>query len=131
MIGPEVARRLDNERIIWMTTVTSHGQPQSAPVWYVRHGEEIRVWSLDGDRVANLEDNPRVSLHLNDNGRGDDVVVIEGRAEIDHAMGPASEDPAYVARYQSFVDQYGWTWGWFDANYPIPLRISPSRMRAW
>lgn len=131
MVSPEISRRLEDERIIWMTTVTSEGQPQSAPVWYVWNGEEVRVWSLDGHRVANLEANPQVNLHLNDDGRGDNVVILEGTATIDHGIGPASSDPAYVSRYQSFVDGYGWTWGWFDANYPVPLRISLSRVRAW
>jgi PPOX class probable F420-dependent enzyme len=131
MIGPDASTRLAAERIIWMTTVTTAGQPQAAPVWYVWDGAEFRVWSLDGFRVANLETNSQVSLHLNDNGRGDDVVIIEGEATIDHSMGPASANPTYVERYQPFVDEYGWTWGWFDANYPVPIRIRPTRVRSW
>jgi PPOX class probable F420-dependent enzyme len=131
MITPDIAQRLDDERIIWMTTVKPDGQPQSAPVWFVRHDDEIRVWSLDGYRVANLEHNPKVSLHLNDNGRGGEVVIIEADATIEHDLGPSSQDRAYVERYQHFMDENGWTWGWFDANYPVPIRIQPTRIRAW
>lgn len=131
MINPKVAQRLDEERIIWMTTVTPDGQPQSAPVWYVRHEGEIRIWSIDGQRVANLEHNPKVSLHLNDDGRGFNIVIIEGEATIDRSIGPSSRDPAYVERYQSFIDGYGWTWSWFDENYPVPVRIQPTKIRAW
>ncbi|MDP3983866.1 MAG: pyridoxamine 5'-phosphate oxidase family protein [Acidimicrobiia bacterium] len=131
MITPEIADRLDRERIIWMTTVRADGQPQSAPVWYVWNGEEIRVWSLDGLRIVNLATNSKVNLHLNDNGRGEEVVTIEGEATIDRSAGPASEEPLYVERYQPFVVEYGWTWGWYDANYPVPIRVTPSRVRSW
>ena len=131
MITPEMAKRLDDERIIWMTTVRADGQPQSAPVWYVRHDDEIRVWSLDGYRVANIEQNPLVNLHLNDNGRGEQVLIIEGEASIDQPIGPSSQDPLYVERYQAWLDEYGWTWGWFDNNYPVPVRIRPTKVRAW
>lgn len=131
MITPDIAQRLDEERILWMTTVRSDGQPQSAPVWYVRHGDEIRMWSLDGYRVANVELNPRVNLHLNDNGRGEKVVIIEGQAMIDRSIGQGSEDPRYVERYQASVDEFEWTWGWFDNHYPLPVRIRPTRVRRW
>jgi PPOX class probable F420-dependent enzyme len=131
MITPQVAARLEEERIIWMTTVRSDGQPQSAPVWYVLKGGEIRVWSLDGVRVANLGTNRNVNLHLNSDEHGDSVVIIEGEATIDHSIGPASADQPYVVRYQSFVDGYGWTWDWFDAHYPVPIRVRPTKERSW
>jgi PPOX class probable F420-dependent enzyme len=31
----EAARRLREEPIIWLTTVTGAGQPQSTPVWFL------------------------------------------------------------------------------------------------
>jgi hypothetical protein len=32
--GARVARRLQEERIIWLTTVRSNGTPQRSPVWF-------------------------------------------------------------------------------------------------
>lgn len=129
MIDEKVASRLDENRIIWMTTVRPDGQPQSAPVWYVWNGDEVRIWSLDGIRVANLAKNRKVNLHLNSDERGNDIVIIEGEAVVDSSIGPASADRRYVERYQSFIDEYGWTWGWFDNKYSVPVRISPTKVR--
>jgi len=129
MIDEQVARRLDKALIIWITTVRADGQPQSAPVWYVREGDEIRIWSLDGARVKNIQQNPKVSLHLNDNGRGDDVVTMEGEATIDRSAAPGSANREFAKRYQPLLDSYKQTWDWFDRDYPVPLRIKPTRIR--
>lgn len=131
MINEEVARRLDKDRIIWLTTVRADGQPQSAPVWYLQEGEEILVWSFDGARITNLQQNAKVTLHLNDNGRGDDIVIIEAEASIDPALGPGSANPDFARRYQRLLDSFNRNWEWFDRDYPVPLRIRPTRIRAW
>ena len=36
-------------------------------------------------RNENLRTNPRVSIHLNDDGRGNDIVFVEGEARVDEA----------------------------------------------
>ena len=94
-------------------------------------GDEFRIWSLDGVRVTNLGANRKVNLHLNSDDRGNNVVIIEGEATIDHSIGPASADRLYVERYQSIVDEYQWTWDWFDAHYPVPIRVRPTKVRSW
>lgn len=131
MITKQVAERLDQELIIWITAVRADGQPQSAPVWFVREGDEIRIWSMEGQRITNLSQNPKVSLHVNDDGRGDNIVIIEAEAAIDRAAGPGSANPEFARRYQPVLDSYEQTWEWFDRGYPIPLRIRPTRIRAW
>ncbi|MEX0700290.1 MAG: pyridoxamine 5'-phosphate oxidase family protein [Acidimicrobiia bacterium] len=131
MISDNVAKRLDKDLIIWITTVRADGQPQSAPVWYVRDGDDIRIWSMDGQRITNLRHNTRVSLHLNDDGRGDNIVIIEAEASIDQSAGPGSAHPEFARRYQPVLDSYQRTWDWFDRDYPVPLRIRPTRIRAW
>ena len=131
MIDEEVARRLDEELIVWITTVRADGQPQSAPVWFVREGEEIRIWSMEGQRITNLSKNPKVSLHLNDDGRGDNIVIIEAEATLDRLAGPGSAHTEFARRYQPVLDSYKQMWDWFDRGYPVPLRIKPARIRAW
>jgi PPOX class probable F420-dependent enzyme len=131
VIDEGVARRLDQELIIWFTSVRADGQPQSAPVWFVREGEELRIWSMEGQRITNLRQNPKVSLHLNDDGRGDNIVIIEAEATIDRSAGPGSAHPEFARRYQPVIDSYQQTWDWFDRGYPVPLRVKPNRIRAW
>ena len=80
--------RLDLESIGWMTTVSPKGTPMASPVWFLFDGETILVYSLEGTpRTANIAANRRVSFHLDGNGLGGDVIVIEGNAVID-------DDPA-------------------------------------
>lgn len=132
MFDSATLRRLDDERIIWLTTVSENGTPQASPVWYWFDGEVFWVYSLDpSPRLDNIAANPNVALNLDGNGRGGDIVTIEGRAQIDRAAPSAAEVDAYVARYGNRMDR-----GWggpeqFAAKYPAPIRITPTRVRAW
>ena len=70
----------------WLTTVTPDGQPQTFPIWFLWADGEILVYSdRRAKRNANIRNNPRVALHLDDDGRGDDIVIVEGEARIDEA----------------------------------------------
>jgi len=129
MLTPAHKKRLDRELILWLTTVRKDGQPQTLPVWFLVADDQILVWSLDGQRVANLVDNQRVSAHVNDNGRGGEVLSIEGIAAVDSGRGQAVEHPGYVARYQPFMDAYDWTWDWFGGRYKVPIVITPTKVR--
>jgi len=126
------ARRLAEEPIIWLTTVGPKGQPQPSPVWFVFEDEEFLVYSLAGTaRIGNIEANPLVSLNLDGNGRGGDIVVIEGEARIETFAPPSSEVPAYQDKYAALIERNGWTPQSFAADYPIPIRIRPTRFRIW
>src|SRR4029450_13438017 len=86
--------RLRREVIVWLTTVRGDGQPQSSPVWFLWDGRTTLIHSLPGSqKVPNIRRNPRVSLHLNDDGAGGDVVSIEGTATIAEGEPPLTEVP--------------------------------------
>ena len=36
---------------------------------------------------------------------------------------------AYLAKYEPHILAYGWTADWFAAEYPVALRITPTRWR--
>jgi PPOX class probable F420-dependent enzyme len=129
---PAAADRLDSEPIIWLTTVRANGQPQTSPVWFLRRGNELLMYSLpDTARVGNIVTNPKVALNLDGNGQGGAIVTIEGTARIDHTVAPASEMPEYVTKYRAFMDRNGWTPEVFAARYSTPLVVTMSRGRAW
>jgi PPOX class probable F420-dependent enzyme len=125
-------QRLGSEPIVWLTTVSPSGQPQSTPVWFLwADGEFLIYGAAKGPKNASIEANPQVSLHLEGNGQGSDNVIFEGQARID-PDGPRAEDvPGYLAKYQPFIDRYGWTAAGFSDDYPHVIRISPSRARIW
>ena len=131
-IPPNVEQRLREEPIMWMTTVTPGGLPQTSPIWFWWDGTEILMFSRDDTaRIRNVPANPQVSLNLEGDGRGGAIVVIEGTARIDRDHPPAKALPDYIEKYQGFLDDYEWTPESFSADYPVPILIRPDRLRAW
>jgi PPOX class probable F420-dependent enzyme len=130
--GARAIARLTDEKIIWLTTVRANGQPQTSPVWFLYEDGEFLIYSLPGTaRTANLDANPRVSLNLDGNGEGGDIVAIEGTARVDTDAPPSSEVAAYQEKYASMIARNGWTPESFAADYPHAIRITPVRSRAW
>jgi PPOX class probable F420-dependent enzyme len=134
---PAGARALERlrdprEMTIWLTTVTPDGQPQSMPVWFLWREDEILVY---GDhkarRNANLEANPKVNLHLRENDGGGDVVVIDGTARIDPDHPQPGDNPAYLAKYGAIIDRYYGGPAGFGQTYSMPIRITPTKGRAF
>jgi PPOX class probable F420-dependent enzyme len=130
--GAAAARRLADEMIIWLTTVRPDGQPQTSPVWFLYDDGEFLVYSLAGTaRTRNLARSPRVSLNLDGNGTGGDIVTIEGEAHIDEEAPPSTDVPAYQEKYREYIRNNGWTPESFAADYPVALRIRATRARVW
>jgi PPOX class probable F420-dependent enzyme len=124
--------RLDAEPIIWLTTVRPNGQPQTSPVWFLRRDNELLIYSLPNTaRVSNIQANPRVALNLDGNGEGGAIVTLEGVAEIDASVLPASAIPEYVSKYEAFMARNGWTPEVFANRYSTPIRVTLTRGRAW
>jgi PPOX class probable F420-dependent enzyme len=124
--------RLRSEPIIWLTTVTTGGQPQSTPVWFLwRDGTFLIYSAARGPKNASITANPHVSLHLEGNGRGGANVIFEGDAWIDPDGPSADAVPEYVEKYRPFIDAYGWTPQSFAGDYPHVLRVTPTRARIW
>lgn len=129
--GAHANQRLASDRIGWLTTVAGDGTPQTSPVWFLWDGEEILVYSLDSPRARNVAETDRVSLHLDGNGLGGDIVIVEGTAHIDVSTPSAAQNPAYLAKYKTVMDDYGWTPEWFADRYSVPIRVTPTRFRYW
>ena len=131
-LNPQAEQRLHDELIIWLTTVSPAGQPQTSAVWFLWDGEEILMYSLAGTpRTRNIEANPRVALNLDGDGQGGSVVSIEGRARLDPEAPPSTEVAAYAAKYRAKIAGHGWTPESFAVDYPIPIRITPTKARSW
>ena len=124
--------RLRTDMIGWLTTVTADGQPQTFPIWFLWEDGEALVYSdRRAKRNANIAANPRVSLHLGDNGRGGDIVIVEGEARIDAATPPVTEHAAYLAKYGAWITEYLTSAEEMATIYNVPLRIRPTRGRAF
>jgi PPOX class probable F420-dependent enzyme len=129
--GARVARRLTDELIGWLVTVNGRGAPQPSPVWFLWDDGSILLYSQpDTAKLRNIAANPRVALHLNDDGRGSDVVIISGRVEGSDDP-PAHEVQAYVDKYAGLIQGNGWTPESFAADYSVPLRVRATGLRGF
>lgn len=128
--GRTAAHRLETELIIWLTTVSPTGQPQSSPVWFLWEDGEFVVYSLaETPRIRNIRANPRVAVNLNSDATAADVVTVEGEARIDPDAPLPSGVPAMIAKYRHLIEEYGWTVDHYAADYPTAIRIRPTRFR--
>jgi PPOX class probable F420-dependent enzyme len=124
--------RLATDMIGWLTTVTPDGQPQTFPIWFLWEGGEALIFSdRRARRIVNIAHNPRVTLHLNANGRGGDVVVIEGEARVDDATPTVPEHRTYLAKYGDWIVSGYTSAEEFATIYNVPIRVRPTRGRAF
>ncbi|MGO8951691.1 MAG: TIGR03667 family PPOX class F420-dependent oxidoreductase [Ktedonobacterales bacterium] len=130
--GERVARRLREERIVWLTTTSADGTPQPNPVWFFwdEQNQSILIYSLpDAARLAHIERNPRVSLNFDGNGQGGNIIVITGEARLAPAEPPADHHNDYTEKYRDLIAHEFGTPANFAAKYSVALRITPSKVR--
>ncbi len=128
--GQRVLGRLADEMVVWLTTATPDGRLQSSAVWFLWAAGEFLLFSRAGaPRARNIAANANVSVHLNSDRLGDDIVTFEGLARLEPGTGPASANPAYVAKYGELIRRNGWTPETFSGDYPDPILIRPTRLR--
>ena len=131
--GQRAARRLREEIIGWLTTVTPAGQPQPVPVWFVWDGDRsILLYSQPGKRkLLNMDANPRVSLNLDSDRLEADIVVVWGEMRVSEDP-PANEVPEYVEKYRGRIEALRWkTPDVYAGDFSVPLRLEISRIHGW
>jgi PPOX class probable F420-dependent enzyme len=122
--GARVARRLREETVVWLTTVTPSGAPLPRPVGFLWDGgQDVSVYSQPGVRIRNIGRNPKVTLSFGGEGRGGDIVVLSGRAEVDTSSPSAAENAAWVAKYAVEWERGGMTAESFARRFSVPVRI--------
>lgn len=131
-LGDRVRQRLESEVVIWMTTVGRDGAPQPNPVWFHWDGETVLTYNrADAARVAHVGSRPRVSLNFDGNGKGGDILVIIGDAQIDHQAARPDENQPYSDKYGDHIVRIGHDPATFARAYPVAIRIRPSAVRGF
>lgn len=127
--GARVARRLREEAVVWMTTVTPAGTPLPRPVGFLWDGGTgVSIYSQPGARVRNIAANPRVALHFDGDGSGGDVIVLSGIARVDPDAPPADANPAHLEKYARQIEGFGMTPAAYAARFCVPIRIRLTRV---
>ena len=130
--GKRAQERLKEEKIAWMTTVRSDGQPQTVPVWFLWDDGKILIYSQPNrQKLKNLSRNPHVGLNLNSDAHGGNVVRLEGTATIADDAPPSSEIPSYAEKYRESIARIGFDVESFAQAYSVPVRVTPERWQVW
>ena len=129
-LGARAAKRLQEDQIIWLTTVASDGTPQPNPVWFDWDGKTISVRSQpDSHKLRNISRNPKVSVNFQANQEGGDVIVLTGDATLD--KNPPKPNPRYIEKYREAIPEIGHTPESLAASYSVIIRISPKKIRGF
>jgi general stress protein 26 len=85
-------------RSIWISTTRPDGRPHAVPVWYIWDGRNLYFISgRNLQKAKNLAHQAWIVVHAGD---GDDVILLEGRAEIVTKREEMERiDEAYRAKY--------------------------------
>ena len=127
--GARADRRLREELIGWLVTVNPAGAPVPVPVWFLWDGAgSLLIYSRPNTaKLRNIAAGPPVSVHLDGDGAGGDVVVASGRARLSDDP-PADAVDAYIAKYGGRISRNGWTPAAFAADYSVPIRVDVTRI---
>ena len=123
-IGQIVARRLREERLIWLTTVDEAGVPQPLPVTFLWDQTDATILTYsraDRGRLADLERNANVALHFDVSGG--DIIVITGIAAVSMQDPPSDQIAAWVEKYRELLARLGMSAQQSASSASIPLRI--------
>ena len=123
--GARAARHLEDDRVVWLTTVSPDQTPQPSPVWFLWDGDSVVIYSQPGTpKLRNIGADPRVSLNFNCDAHGGDVVILTGNATADPGAQPANAVPPYIEKYAEGIQSISMTPEGFAQAYSVPIRIT-------
>lgn len=124
-----IDERLRQDHIIWLTSVRPDGRPHSVAVWFLWDGNEIIIFSIpENQKIRNIRHDPRVFLALDDTKDGEEVITVEGTAELVDNVTVASSQ-VYIEKYAEKLKEFNWTPESMAQQYSQAIRIKVSRVR--
>lgn len=130
--GQRVAERLQREHLIWLTTIGADGTPQPNPVWFLWDGDTMLIYNQTGARrLGYIQHNPHVALNFESNGSGGDIIVLTGTARLSPDEPSPDQNPRYVEKYHERIARGFQTPEHFATLYPVPVRITVTKVRGF
>jgi PPOX class probable F420-dependent enzyme len=130
--GQRLAKQLSDEHVIWLTTVSPLGIPQTSPVWFWWDGQTFLIYSQpDTPKVRNIEQQPTVTLHFNSDFDGHEITIYTATAVIDPNAPAAKQHTEYLNKYKEGIKTINMTPDQFAQVYATPIRITPTKLRGY
>ena len=128
--GEWAREHLERDVVGWLTTVTADGRPQTSVISFLWEGDSLIFYSKpDTPKLRNIERSSLVSFHLQSDAYGDDVLTIEGTAEVDRSIPASDVYPPYQAKYIEPLAHWGMDEEQTARDFSVPIRIRPTRVR--
>jgi PPOX class probable F420-dependent enzyme len=127
-----VRRFLEEEPVVWLSTVRPNGTPHIVPIWFWWDGEALLVFSKPGaQKIRNLQANPIAMLGVGDPDDDFDIGLLEGRAELLGSPTAEVMPEAHVRKYAAQMAAIGLTRVEYAATYSQVIRIVPNHYLGW
>ncbi len=128
-LGEAVIERLEDDIIIWLTTLGRDGAPHPKPVWFLWDNDEVLIYTQpDAAKIRHIARDGRVALNFNSSHDGGNVAVINGVARLVEDQSKAIEVPAYVAKYTAGIADINLTPESFSSAYSVAIRVTPQKI---
>ena len=127
-----IQRFLEEEAIVWLSTVRPDGTPRVGPVWFWWDGTSLLVFSKpDAVKVRNLRAGSSVMLGVGDADEDFDIGLFQGRAEILDAPTAEVMPAGHLEKYATHMAGIGLAPEEYVATYSLAVRITPSHYLGW
>lgn len=128
-------RKLEHDVIAWFITVNAQGEPHGVPVWFLWHEGTVIVMSEpDAAKVKHVRRGSPVLVHLEGGRFGNDVVVLNGTAEISERSSaewlPDIGD-IFDAKYVEGFEDYGAGIDAIVQKFSAVIIVTPTKLMAW
>ncbi|MBX3064146.1 MAG: TIGR03667 family PPOX class F420-dependent oxidoreductase [Anaerolineae bacterium] len=129
-LGKRTLERLNDEIVIWLTTVDANDTPQPRPVWFLWQDESILIYSKPTSaKLKHIALHPNVALNFNGDQYGDDIQVIIGEAIVDDSAPAVDANTAYREKYNEHISGIGLTPESMGAAYSAAIRVKINKLR--
>ena len=130
--GQRAAARLQQDEIIWLTTVGRDGTPQPSPVWFLWEDDTVTIFSKpNAPKIANIRRGGQVALHFNTDAGGDNVVVLTGQAQVADESAADVVSEAYLSKYAEGIKNLGMSAEQMTTEYSAVIRFTPAKLRGF
>jgi PPOX class probable F420-dependent enzyme len=131
--GAKTARRAEEERLAWLTTVDSKGTPQPNPVWFLWDSDSFLIFSKPNQaKLANIRRSGRVSFNLEATEDEEQISIFTGHAELvdRETIGQELLD-RYAEKYRQGMVNIELPREEYERQYTAVIRFTPEKLRGW
>jgi PPOX class probable F420-dependent enzyme len=130
--GAWAREHLERDVVGWLTTLAPDGRLQSSPVSFLwEHGTILFYSQPDTPKLRNIAASPQVSFTLQSDPYADHVCILEGVAAVEPGTPSSIEHATYRAKYRAPLAHWRLDEAETAADFSVPVRVRPTRVRAW